>query len=60
VTRDPWEDFAEVFADVINAHAILSDEDLDAMAAEYQRDAIASAQSEAAQEAARKEYSHER
>ena len=54
---DVWADFAAVFADELQAAAIWTPEQMQAMSDEYQRDAIAGANSEAAQEAARKEHS---
>jgi hypothetical protein len=56
MSRDPWEDFAQVFADIIDAQARWTPEQMDAYADEYQREQIASAQSDAAQEQLRKEY----
>ena len=53
--RDAWDDFAEVFAEELAAP--LTPAQMDAMADEYQRDAIASAQSEAAFAANVKEFS---
>ena len=69
-TRDPWAEFADVFAeelaasnkwppDLINAMAdavALNRADLDALSDEYQREQIESAQSEAATAAIQKEY----
>jgi hypothetical protein len=52
---DIWGDFAEVFADV--PQMPLTPEQMDALADEYQREQIATAQSEAAQEEMRFKYS---
>lgn len=54
--RDPWADFAAEFAEELKAAMTLNAADLDRLAEEYQREAIATAQSEADQEAIRKEY----
>ncbi len=53
---DPWAAFAEVFSEELAASS-LTVEQMDEIADEYQREQIASAQSEASQEALRKEYS---
>ena len=50
-----WDDFAEAFPEIRELPR-LSDAELLAMAEEYQRAAIADAQSQAAQEAAQQEY----
>mgnify|MGYP003481281887 CR=1 FL=1 len=54
---DIWGDFAEVFADVLQMP--LTPEQMDALADEYQREQIATAQSEAAWAANVKEYNRE-
>jgi hypothetical protein len=59
MSRDQLEDFAQVFADIINAQARWTPEQIDAYADEYQRDQIATAQSDQAQEQLRKEYNRE-
>ena len=56
--RDPWADFAAVFADELAAAAKWTPEQMDAAEA-YAREQMASAQSEAAQQAATKEYNRE-
>ena len=49
--------FAAAFPELMNAAMrVLTDEELQRAADEYQREQIATAESEAAQEAARKEY----
>ena len=54
---DPWADFCAEFAPELYAPPPLTQEQMDAMADEYQRDQIASAQSEEAWAANLKEYS---
>lgn len=54
IPRDPWEDFAEAFADLLNQP--ITAEQMDEMADDYQRQQIATAQSEAAWDANMKEY----
>lgn len=56
VNRDPWEDFAAVFAEEIAAAVQWTPEAMEAAAAEYQREQIAGAQSEAAWAAFVNEY----
>jgi hypothetical protein len=53
--RDPWADFAEVFADEMKVQP-LTDAQLEALREEYERAQIDSAQSEAAMAANIKEY----
>jgi hypothetical protein len=57
VKPDPWAAFAEVFSEELAASTSLTVEQMDELADAYQREQIASAQSEAEQEALRKEYS---
>ena len=47
MSRDPWEDFAAVFAEEIAAQAKWTPEQMDAIADEYQREQIETARSEA-------------
>ena len=54
--RDPFADMVAAFPEFLQSWPILTDAERDAMADEYQREQIASAQSEASQEAARKEF----
>jgi uncharacterized protein YeaO (DUF488 family) len=54
---DPWAAFAEVFSEELAASTSLTVEQMDELADAYQREQIASAQSEAEQEALHKEYS---
>ena len=54
--RDAWEDFAAVFSEELAAAVTWTPEAMEAAREEYEREQIASAQSEAAFEAARKEY----
>lgn len=54
---DPRADFCEVFAPELRAANTWTPEQMDAMADEYQREQIASAQSEEAWAANLKEYS---
>lgn len=54
--RDPWADFAEAFSDYLADAEQWTPEQMQAAADEYQRDAIATAQSEAAFEANTKEF----
>ena len=54
--RDPFADLVAAFPEFLQSWPILTDAERDAMADAYQAEQIASAQSEAAQEAARKEY----
>ena len=57
MSRDMWAELSSAFAEAFaQPFPVLTPEQLEAMADEYQREQIASAQSEAAQEAARKEY----
>lgn len=53
---DPWAAFAEVFSEELSASS-LTVEQMDEIADAYQREQTASAQSEALQEALRKEFS---
>ena len=53
---DPWAAFAEVFSEELAASS-LTIEQMDELADAYQREQIASSQSEAEQEALHKEYS---
>lgn len=53
--REPWADFCAEFAEDINAKPLTAEE-LQKLADEYQRDAIDGAQSDAAQDALRKEF----
>ena len=54
----PLDQFAAAFPDLMAAAMrVLTPQELQQAADDYQREAIATAQSEAAQEAARKEYS---
>lgn len=52
---DFWSDFSAVFADELAAKP-LTPEQMDAMADEYQREQIATAQSEATQQAIARSY----
>lgn len=56
MSHDPFADMAAAFPEFLQSWPILTDAERDAMADAYQAEQIASAQSEAAQEAARKEY----
>ena len=55
--RDPWADFAAVFAEELLAASVLTPKQMDAMAEEYAKEQIATAQSEQAMAANLKEYS---
>jgi len=58
---DPWDDFFLVFRDELATAVQWTPEQMDAAADEYQREQIASAQSEQAQEQLRNQYaSHQR
>ena len=52
---DPWAAFAEVFSEELAASSFTV-EQMDELADAYQREQITSAQSDALQEAARKEF----
>ena len=54
--KDPLEAFAEVFADEIAAFNALTPEQIDAMAEDYAREQMDTAESEAAFAAMQKEY----
>ena len=55
--RDMWAELTSAFAEAFAAHfPALSDDDIERMREEYERGEIASAQSEAAEAAAIKEY----
>ena len=53
---DPWAAFAEVFAEELAANTTMTPEQFDEMADAYQREAIASANSEQAFAATQQEY----
>ena len=44
--RDPWADFVQAIAEFIPAHTPITDDELDAMADQYQRQQIAGASSD--------------
>lgn len=54
--RDPWADFAEVFAPELAAANSWTQKQMDAIADQYQREQIATAQSDDAMAANLKEY----
>ena len=57
--RDPWADFAEVFAEELKAGANWTPQMMDAYREEYEREQIAAANSEQAQADNVRAYSHE-
>ena len=54
--RDPWADFAEVFAEELKAGANWTPQMMDAYREEYEREQIAAANSEQAFTATQQEY----